>query len=52
MNPTSTRPVALVTGGSRGIGAGIATELAGDGFDVAITARTVQEGEAREHEER
>ncbi len=32
------RPVALVTGGSRGIGAAIATGLARDGFDVAITA--------------
>jgi NAD(P)-dependent dehydrogenase (short-subunit alcohol dehydrogenase family) len=35
---TSKRPVAIVTGGSRGIGAGIAVELARCGFDVALTA--------------
>jgi 3-oxoacyl-[acyl-carrier protein] reductase len=29
--------VALITGGSRGIGAGIARKLAGDGADIAIT---------------
>ena len=31
------RPVAIVTGGRRGIGLGIATALAKDGFDIAIT---------------
>ena len=32
--------VALVTGGGRGIGANLARALAGDGFRVAVTART------------
>jgi NAD(P)-dependent dehydrogenase (short-subunit alcohol dehydrogenase family) len=39
----------MVTGASRGIGKAIAIELAGAGYDVAILARTVHEGEAREH---
>ncbi|HEU4361603.1 MAG TPA: SDR family oxidoreductase [Mycobacterium sp.] len=41
------RQVALVTGASRGIGREIALEFARAGFDVAITARTVREGEGR-----
>ena len=41
--------VAFVTGASRGIGKAIAIELAAGGYDVAITARTVHEGDAREH---
>ena len=36
---------AFVTGASRGIGKAIAVELAEAGYDVAITARTVHEGE-------
>ncbi|WP_411033574.1 3-ketoacyl-ACP reductase [Shinella sp. BYT-45] len=34
---TSARPVAIVTGGRRGIGLGVARALAADGFDIAIT---------------
>lgn len=40
------RPTALVTGASRGIGKGIAVALASAGYDVAITARTMNEGDA------
>jgi NAD(P)-dependent dehydrogenase (short-subunit alcohol dehydrogenase family) len=45
---TETR-TAFVTGASRGIGRAIALALAEGGFDVAITARTVDPGERREH---
>ncbi|CAN5427799.1 SDR family NAD(P)-dependent oxidoreductase [soil metagenome] len=41
----SERPVAMVTGASRGIGKASALALADAGFDVAITARTVKEGD-------
>lgn len=43
------RPVAFVTGASRGIGRSAAVHLAAAGFDVAMTARTVREGEQREY---
>lgn len=43
------RKVAFITGASRGIGKVCAQWLAKIGYDVAVTARTVQEGEAREH---
>lgn len=43
------RKVAFITGASRGIGKAMAVELARSGYDVAVTARTVQPGEAREH---
>ncbi len=35
-SPTSSKPVALVTGGSRGIGFGCASQLAKLGFNIAI----------------
>jgi NAD(P)-dependent dehydrogenase (short-subunit alcohol dehydrogenase family) len=41
------RPVAFVTGASRGIGASTAVALARAGYDVAITARTVREGDGK-----
>jgi NAD(P)-dependent dehydrogenase (short-subunit alcohol dehydrogenase family) len=41
--------VAFVTGASRGIGKAVAVHLARAGYDVAIMARTQNEGEAREH---
>lgn len=43
------RSVAFVTGASRGIGKACSIHLARAGFSVAVTARTVHEGEAREH---
>jgi NAD(P)-dependent dehydrogenase (short-subunit alcohol dehydrogenase family) len=42
-----TSNVALVTGASRGIGKAIAIALAGIGFDVAVSARTLVDGSAR-----
>lgn len=36
--------VAIVTGASRGIGAGIAKRFAAEGAKVALVARTVEEG--------
>ena len=41
--------VAFVTGASRGIGRAIAVELAREGFDVVVAARTVKPGERHSH---
>lgn len=43
----SSRPVALVTGGRRGIGAAIVLALAENGFDVAFTGRSEDETSAK-----
>lgn len=43
MSPTQEHPVALVTGASRGLGAGIAASLAEAGFAMGLCARTAVE---------
>ncbi|GAB7045403.1 3-oxoacyl-ACP reductase FabG [Catenuloplanes indicus] len=43
---TAGRPVALVTGGSRGIGRAIVTHLAAEGYDVAFCYRSQEDAAA------
>ena len=43
------RKTAFITGASRGIGAEAAVALARAGYDLAITARTLAEGERHDH---
>ena len=44
-----TAPVAFITGASRGIGAESAVALARAGYRIAITARTLSDGERHDH---
>ncbi|MBV9872672.1 MAG: SDR family NAD(P)-dependent oxidoreductase [Frankiaceae bacterium] len=48
MSTPQPKPVALVTGASRGIGKACAIALASAGFEVAFTARTAREGDGRD----
>lgn len=46
MGARRVRPIALVTGGSRGLGRAIAMDLAAHGHDVAVTGRSLTDARA------
>lgn len=49
MNERAERRIALVTGGTRGLGASVALQLADAGWGVVVTARNPPEGEFAQH---
>ena len=44
MNDNNNRPIALVTGGSKGIGRAICVELGRSGFDVVVNFHSDEKG--------
>ena len=50
MNSQSARPLAIITGGSRGLGYEVALALALQGFDIALIAKDSQRLESSANE--
>ena len=40
MNSTKSRPVAIVTGASRGLGEAVVMQMAREGYDLSLAARS------------